>query len=223
MFNIFQSQEKRINKKFEKLKKRNSFYDRNELAVNIDITNKCALACLRCGRQFGYKDNGLKVPGREITLEEFDLISDHFSQIGFCGQYSDPTHHSRFIEFLNICKEKDVYAQIHVASSARSEKWFIEAFKANPDATWIFGIDGKPEESHLYRVNQDGPKLFQIMLDSKKYLNNKPRWQYIIFKYNQDYIEEAKDIAKKEGLLFFLIQSNRWIDDDPLKPTIGQF
>ena len=42
-------------------------------------------------------------------------------------------------------------------------KHYISAFKSNPKANWIFGIDGMPEESKQYRVNQDGEKLFKIM------------------------------------------------------------
>jgi len=66
---------------------------------------------------------------------------------------------------------KNVDGVIHNASSLKSKKWYIEAFKAHPDMRWIFGIDGLPKDSCMYRVNQDGEKLFDIMLESKKYLN----------------------------------------------------
>ena len=56
---------------------------------------------------------------------------------------------------------------IHNASSAKSEEFYIKCFEAHPDAKWIFGIDGMPEESSMYRVNQDGEKLFKIMLNKR--------------------------------------------------------
>jgi len=120
-----------------------------------------------------------------------------------------------------MCKKKSVYAEISTASSFKPKKWYQEAFQVNPDARWIFGIDGLPEESHKYRINQDGKKLFDIMIDAKNYLHTKPVWQYIIFLYNQDNVDTAMDLAKQHGVNFKIINSARWSsDDDPLKPTI---
>ena len=108
---------------------------------------------------------------------------------------------------------------IHNASSQKPESWYIKAFKANPNARWIFGIDGLPKESCMYRINQDGEKLFNIMLMSKDYLNLKPVWQFIIFSYNENNIDKAREIAEKNDIIFMTLQSARWIDkNDPLIP-----
>ena len=57
------------------------------------------------------------------------------------------------------------------------------------------------------------------MIESKKHLEVTPVWQYIIFNYNEDHIEEAKQMAKENGVGFMLVQSSRWNDnDDPLRP-----
>ena len=96
----------------------------------------------------------------------------------------------------------------------------MKAFKANPEAKWVFGIDGLPEQSHIYRINQDGKKLFNLMIESKKYLKQLPVWQYLVFKYNEDNILKAQEIAKKEGVTFMLLQSSRWnSENDPLRPS----
>ena len=109
---------------------------------------------------------------------------------------------------------------IQTASTGKPKSWFIKAFEANPNARWQFGIDGLPEESHKYRVNQDGQKLFDIMCEAKNYLNKTPRWQYIVFKYNEEHIEQAKFMAKEKGLHFVVMQSHRWRgDDDPYLPS----
>lgn len=198
------------------------FFNREHLALNIDITHRCALKCHRCARQIDYLDKGKKVPGRTLTLEEFELISDEFKNISFCGQHSDPTHHPQFIEILRKCNAKEINTEVNVASTHRPEEWFIEAFKAQPKARWIFGIDGFPEESHKYRVNQDGVKLYKIMIEAKKYLERPPIWKFIIFRYNQDHIEEAMKMAADNGLIFQLTRSVRWDceNGDEMKPTI---
>jgi len=186
--------------------------------VNVDLSARCGLECSRCQRQT-YYDNSKEIPGHDLTIEDFMKITDMFKTINFCGQLSDPVHNKYFIDILRLCKTKNVGGTIHNASSLKSKEWYIEAFKAHPDMRWIFGIDGLPKDSCMYRVNQDGEKLFDIMLDSKKYLKTIPVWQYIIFSYNENDIDEAKQIAKDNGVKFNLNYSSKWFtEDDPLRP-----
>jgi MoaA/NifB/PqqE/SkfB family radical SAM enzyme len=199
--------------------KENSFFDRRHKRLNIDLSHRCPLECLRCGRQRSYLYRGLKVPGRDLTIPEFNKLLDWFTRISFCGQYSDPIHHPKINELLKITKERGTKVEVHVASSLKPMQHYINAFQANPKAHWIFGIDGMPEDSRIYRKNQDGEKLFKIMLESKKYLSTKPLWQYIIFSYNERSIEQAMKIAKDNDVNFIIINSARWTDDDDwLKP-----
>ena len=65
---------------------------------------------------------------RDITIDEFEKITDYFARIQFCGQYSDPIHHPHFIDFLRIIKRKDLISQVHTASNYKSDAWFKEAF-----------------------------------------------------------------------------------------------
>ena len=197
------------------------FFNRKHKMLNMDITHRCPLECVRCGRQTSFRNQGLAVPGHDLSLDDFEKITNHFSQVSFCGQYSDPIHHPQFLDILAICKKKNINLEVHVASSFKPKKFFIDAFKTYPEARWVFGIDGLPEESHKYRINQDGVKLFEIMLESKKHLKTIPHWQYIIFKYNENSIDNAKLLAKEHNLDFMIINSARWIDkDDYLRPSI---
>ena len=189
-------------------------------ALNIDITFRCPLQCPNCPRQARYARDHEKVPGHDISLEDMERVTDHFNQIQFSGQLSDPTHHPKFIEILEMCYRKKIDVTVSNASSSKPMRWYQKAFEANPDARWIFGIDGLPEESHIYRVNQDGVKLYNVMLEARKTLNAKPIWQYIIFKYNEDHIEQAQQMAMEADVRFMYMISSRWEgEDDPLMPT----
>ena len=191
----------------------------NRRSLNIDIGFRCPLECPRCQRQRGWRNFGKKVPGRDLTLDEIDKISDYYDDFLFCGQLSDPVHHPKFPEILKMLYKKKIKAEVSTAASQKSKDFYIKCFEANPNAMWVFGIDGLPEESHKYRINQDGQKLFDIMIESKKHLENTPTWQYIVFSYNEDHIEQAKKLAKENGVQFMLLQSSRWLgNDDPLKP-----
>jgi len=195
------------------------FFNRT-IGLNADITFRCPLECPSCQRQFAFKERGKRVHGHDITLDDIKKLGKHFKSIIFCGQLSDPVHHPKFIEILKYLYDNNVNVSVHNASSAKSKSWYIKAFKAHPKAEWIFGIDGLPEQSYLYRKNQDGLKLYDIMLEAKKYIKGKIYWQYIIFNYNEDNIEKAKEMARRDGLSFFLIHSSRWRKNDPLIPSL---
>ena len=197
-------------------------YFLNRRSINIDISFRCSLECPKCQRQSQHRNHGLKVPGYDLTENEISKLADFYKEFVFCGQLSDPIHHPQFARILKILRLRNISCRVHNASSHKPEKAFIECFKANPDATWVMGIDGLPEESHKYRINQDGKKLFKMMLEAKKYLKKRPIWQYIVFNYNEHNIEKAKAMADKHDLPFLLIQSSRWEgDDDYLKPKQG--
>jgi len=197
---------------------KNNFFNRRSL--NIDITHRCALDCPRCQRWGDYRKYGKKVPGIDISISQMKKIISFYNDINFCGQYSDPVHHPKFIEIMKLTLENNITCSVHNASSAKPKDWYIKAFKSNPKARWVFGIDGLPKESHLYRINQDGEKLFDIMIESKKYLLSKPTWQYIIFKYNENHVEQAKQIAQDNDIPIIVVNSSRWwSNNDTYRPT----
>mgnify|MGYP001157434759 FL=1 len=201
-----------------------SFFRRPRNGINVDISFRCPLECMRCQRQTNFTFHGRKVYGKDATMDEVKKLAAHFTQLNFCGQLSDPVHHPKFPEILEYLYKNGNEASIHNASSAKSEKFYIKCFEAHPDAKWIFGIDGMPEESSMYRVNQDGEKLFKIMLKSKEYLTKSPSWQYIVFSYNEHNIQKAKDLAKKHGLMMIMLHSSRWMaESDPLRPKSTEY
>ena len=160
----------------------------------------------------------MKVPGQDLSIDNFKKLVDYYDKINFCGQLSDPIHHPKMIAMLKIVGEAGKRCSIHTASSFKSMEWFVEAFKANPKVVWYFGIDGLPKDSHQYRVNQDGEKLFEVMVEATKHLKSKPVWQYIVFKYNENDIDEAMLLADKHDIKFMLVDTNRY-GDPALRPS----
>ena len=179
---------------------------------------------MRCQRQTNFTLEGRKVYGRDATMDEIRKLSDYFSSFNFCGQLSDPVHHPKFVEILEYLYNKDIQVTVHNASSQKPMKWYIKAFQAHPRAKWIFAIDGLPEESNMYRINQDGKKLYEVMLEAKKHLKQTPSWQFIVFSYNEHNLEKAKQMAIDEGLMFIVLHSSRWMgEDDPLRPKSKEY
>ena len=111
--------------------------------INLDITNKCALACPACDRQSLIK-NKQRIDGKDISVESFRKIVDYFDHLIFCGQVSDPTHHDNFKDLLRLCVIKNKRVTINVASTIRDIGWFTRCFLLSKgrNVEWIFGIDG---------------------------------------------------------------------------------
>lgn len=192
----------------------------NRKKINLDITHRCALQCKACTRHY-LLESGQKVPGHDMTDHEFDLILKKFEQFIFCGNISDPVFHPRFPSFLKKIYDAGKNAWVATSASQKNKKWFKEAFEANPTATWVFGIDGLPHMSHMYRINQDGEHLYEMMLMGKE-MGIDVRWQYIIFSYNEDRLEEAKVMAAENNIKMLIIKSGRFPADEPWMVPNGE-
>jgi len=187
--------------------------------INLDITHRCTLQCQRCNRAI-FAARGLKVPGEDMTMENFKKIIDYFEEVYFCGQISDPIFHPQFIEFLKLLKGRKTV--VHTAASHKKEEWYRKAFEANTEAYWTFGIDGLPKDSHKYRKNQDGEHLFKMACMAAK-MGLLVKWQYLIFSYNENNIEEARQLAKDNNLILELQKSSRFWEGDPLMPKNKEY
>jgi len=186
--------------------------------IMIDASNLCNIKCHKCERQAYFK-NKEKIPGGNLTIEQFKKVISYYNDmVGFCGQRSDPVLNPNLPEFLKILYERNIKSDVYTASDYRDLEWYKNCFKINPETKWTFGLDGLPEQSHLYRRNQNGFKMWEIMCEASKYLKQKPVWQYIVFSYNEDNIEEAKQMAKENNIIFELNISSRFDVYDPYLP-----
>jgi len=191
------------------------FLKESNRSLVVDASNLCSLQCPKCIRSWVKR-----VPGEILTIDRFKKLIKYFNEsITFSGQISDPIMNPHLPTFLKILHEENIFSGIHTASSYRNLDWYEIAYNNNPKTRWVFGLDGLPSESHLYRKNQDGYKIFEAMkLGASKGMQI--IWQYIVFKYNENHIEEAKQLAKDNDITFELNISSRWDEpDDPLKPS----
>jgi MoaA/NifB/PqqE/SkfB family radical SAM enzyme len=179
--------------------------------INIDISNKCGLACPGCNRQKYYDGDAKKVPGRDITIAQMKMIVDYFDRISFCGQVSDPLYHPKFYDLLKLCVDNKKSSVVYHAAVLKDRKQYLKHFLLSKrgNVKWVFALDGLPNQSHLYRKNQDGKKLFEIMKMCAQ-MGIETEWDCIIFNYNEYNLQECENLASQYNIKLNKIVSSRW-------------
>ena len=195
------------------------FYIKNQRlsSPNMDLSHRCILRCPQCLRQ---KVEGLPRIKRsfDIGKPEFRKILNYYeNQITFCGQISDPIYHPDFLAFLEMMN--GLGKGLRVATNGTNDKsgnmdnkWWDKAYSyGHGENCWVFGVDGLDEKSELYRIGSNFKQVWETMKMGVQ-AGHPIVWQFIIFGYNEHEIEQAKEIAHKEGITLLLIKTNRGFD-----------
>ena len=193
------------------------FYIKNQKlsSPNMDLSHRCILRCPQCLRQ---KVEGLPRIKRsfDIGKPEFRKILNYYdNQITFCGQISDPIYHPDFLAFLEMMD--GLGKGLRVATNGTNtkgmdEKWWEKAYSYGlGENCWYFGVDGLDEKSELYRIGSNFKQVWETMKMGVQ-AGHPIVWQFIIFGYNEHEIEQAKEIAHKEGITLLLVKTNRGFD-----------
>lgn len=200
----------------------NPEYHRINRGVTLDITHRCLLQCSKCMRT---RYPGLNKRGKDMPLESLKvLLESNVKEIDFCGQMGDSIYHPKFVDILKICNKYDKKIKIHTNGYGKKDYFWDSVIEVmdhddNCKFEWIFGLDGLPHQSHLYRIGQDGEAVWEVMKKMAKH-SNQIYWQYIVFKYNEDNIEEARQLAEENNIRFWKFISARWDGGyDPLRPS----
>ena len=195
------------------------FYIKNQKlsSPNMDLSHRCILRCPQCLRQ---KVEGLPRIKRsfDIGKPEFRKILNYYdNQITFCGQISDPIYHPDFLAFLEMMDGLGKGLRIATngtndKSGNMDDKWWEKAYSYGlGENCWYFGVDGLDKKSELYRIGSNFEQVWETMKMGVQ-AGHPIVWQYIIFGYNEHEIEQAKEIAHKEGITLLLVKTNRGFD-----------
>jgi len=190
-------------------------------SVTLEPTSRCTLACPRCARtdlleKFGTRGLTIADLDPEHVLEFFDRPIEYF-YLG--GTYGDPIIHPRLADLVISCKAHAPRVVINTSGSGRNSDWwkkFVEVL--TPDDEIEFAIDGIPSNFTQYRVNANWEQIEDAIKQCVGRV--KTTWKYIPFSYNENDVDTAKQISVNLGMDQFNVEpSDRWIENDWLKPT----
>ena len=140
--------------------------------INIEVGVACRLKCPGCARTF----NPTVLKGANVyRLDNYKPILEAGYEFVFCGNHSDPIYHPDFLDTIEYLNDNNKCLEVATNGSGMTEEWWKKAFSLTNKHSnkgfktrrvgteWIFALDGVPEESHKYRVNQDGENVWEMM------------------------------------------------------------
>jgi MoaA/NifB/PqqE/SkfB family radical SAM enzyme len=192
----------------------------------LEITNRCNLECLRCARTDFIEQFPKAWQNYDLNLSDFkkfiNPVIDQVHIFEFKGTMGDPIFHPNFIDWIKWAKSIDKKVKIHTNGQSGPALWRKLSLLLDNEDTVILGIDGLPSNFMYYRINARWKNIEHCVEELKGICTLV--WQYIIFKYNQDNVEEAKQLSIDLGFdNFMIMNSNRWLNEkDWLKPNNAQ-
>jgi MoaA/NifB/PqqE/SkfB family radical SAM enzyme len=195
----------------------------NITGFHIEITNICTLKCSGCARtRFidqwpqHWKNHNLDIT-ELLKFIDIDLVD---KKINLCGNYGDPIYHPDFIELITRLKTRGAVISIITNGSYKTQEWWKNLVsKLTSSDTIIFSVDGTPENFTQYRVNADWESiLIGMQVVAQSTCNS--IWKYIPFLFNQDSIEEVKQLSNNIGIKHFQVEFSDRFDEKTefLKP-----
>lgn len=202
-----------------------------KLGLIVDITTYCNAKCPQCSRTS--LDNKLArnefFPLIHWTLPEVQMAYpaeqlDGVNRISFSPTWGDammnPDVFDIIEHFLNSVPDKSEI-RINTNGSMRDEDFWWKfgylALKYNKKIfTVVFDVDGINQEMHSkYRRNTNLQKVLNNMKAFSDNGQSNVRSQTIVFKHNQDYLEEIGQLTKDYGSVgHTFIKSDRFKPDE---------
>jgi MoaA/NifB/PqqE/SkfB family radical SAM enzyme len=187
---------------------------------HVEPTNICTLKCPGCARtRFidqwpkKWKNHNLAID-QLLKFLDIDLVD---KKINLCGNYGDPVYHSDLINFVKKLKQRGPRLSIVTNGSYKSREWWQELTSLLDNSDSItFSIDGTPENFINYRKNADW-KSIQIGIEVSTKSKCLTVWKYIPFKYNQNDIEQVKNLSVELGIDQFEISHSDRFDEKTIE------
>lgn len=199
-------------------------YQLNSLTAMVDISTYCNASCPQCHRtdQEDISKKNYWLPLVQWDLDTFQkrfpantLIN--YRQIVLCGTWGDPIMNKNIysiVEYI-LSSTRSTNIFINTNGSMRDELFWWELgmldAKYGYRLTIVFDIDGTTQEQHeIYRRGTD---LKKVLANMRSYTESGSMAKAftVVFKHNENSLEEIGDLAKKNGAKFlYICPSNRF-------------
>ena len=183
--------------------------------LDIGLTTRCNAGCPQCARTDPSKAKAwdwLKM--EELTIDDIktiaplELVKD-LRRVSLCGGYGDPLLAKDVIKIMEYFLHNNDRLEFYISTNGgmkKPTKWWHQLGKLlkGRECMVTFGIDGINQEQHSrYRIHTDIDVVFRNVEILQMY-KVPCCWQYLIFNYNKDDLETARQMAKEKRFKKFL-------------------
>lgn len=209
-----------------------SIYNLKEkLVAWIDLSTYCNAGCPQCHRT---DPNGLGKVGW-LPLIRWDLkqfknayhpkVMKMIERFEICGTWGDPIMTKDIFEICKyIIDYSNCWIQLNTNGGLRDDDfWWELGLISRNRMQVIFDVEGINQEMHShYRRNVDFEKL-KLNIQSFTAAGGNAFAHVIVFKHNEDYIEDILDMCYNElGMTDHLVQPSNRFNKDPIEEYIDE-
>ena len=144
--------------------------------------------------------------------------------VELCGNYGDPIYHPDLAGLIRDLKHRGAMISIVTNGGHRRRSWWQELTQElSPEDSVTFSIDGIPENFAQYRINGDWPTT-KDAIEVCVQAACQTVWKFIPFSYNENNIEQAKQLSQDLGIDQFQISPSARFDEQTMhfKPSEDQ-
>ena len=178
--------------------------------VHLELSTQCNAHCPMCLHSVMGGPTNPQLPLVSLSLNDIKKIfSQQFlsqlNRIYMCGNYGDPIMAPDCLEVYQYLRSqnKKLRLELFTNGSARSTAWWKDLAQVADHVH--FSIDGLEDTNHLYRRGTNFKKIIENM---KSYIDcgGRVTWDFIVFKHNEQQIEEAKQLSQDLGVHNFVVK-----------------
>ena len=197
---------------------------------HLELSSKCALKCPRCPRterpgQYKVTEMNLDFVKKILPAKRLSLVQ----KILLSGGQGDAIYCNDFLKIIKYFKETNPNLQLCITTngSYKKQEWWKEAAKIlQRNDIVIFSVDGWDQQSNeQYRVGSHFPSIMEGLKTLREF-NQQVYivWSTIIFKFNQNRLNDIQNLAESMGAdAFNLVQSRLFgsTNSDYIDPKLG--
>lgn len=194
--------------------------------LSIDIGNYCNLncpSCFRVAQTDAYnRKNNTKLKNHpflntiHVTLDDAKqwfpekFLRERISHVEFCGASSEPSLNPFCIELIEYFSKHVDIVSMSTNGDTKTTEWWQRLAKSAPNFVVRFYPDSLKENNSLYRQSNTD----RVLQNMKAFISagGKSILTHVIFKHNQDEIDQFKNIAKELNCSYRMYVAREFTD-----------
>jgi len=193
-------------------------------SIEIELTSRCTLFCPECPRTKDAKQEEHLWNFGELSIDLVEQLLKNTPgtrNIIFSGGYGDPIYHSKFIEIMELCKIYNKMVTVNTNGSYRNSEWWSKlANTMGSKVNFVFSVDGLEDTNKVYRINSDWSSILTGMKIMASESAATTEWKWILFRQNQDQVEQGYKLSKDIGIDSFMVVNSGRPYPPGMQPTI---